>query len=77
MLSELEGFVLHEFRVDRLDGATDVIDAGRERWRRRQIKILVRDAPDAAMEALAGLGYTIVEPDGGPLAPNPAKLRTW
>ncbi|CAG7844409.1 hypothetical protein USB125703_00640 [Pseudoclavibacter triregionum] len=37
---------------------------GRERWRRIQLKALVRDAPDSAAEALRALGYAVAEPSG-------------
>ena len=76
-LEDFLQFVIHEFKVDRRSGAREAIAAGRERWRRRQIATLVRDAPDAAAEALESFGYTVTPPADGPKPPNTAKLRAW
>lgn len=76
-LEDVLAFLLHEFGIDRLPGAQAILCAGRVRWRRRQIATLVRDAPDEAVRVLTDLGYTVAEPDGGPVAPNPAKLQAW
>ena len=76
-LEDVVAFVLHEFGVDQVQGAQALLSAGRERWRRRQIATLVRDAPDEAVRVLTELGYTIGDPSTGPVAPKVAKLHAW
>lgn len=76
-LEDFLEFVLREFGVDRLPGAPDVIADGRERWRRRQIGTSVRDSPDEAVRVLRQLGYTVTDPEPGPNAGKPDKLRVW
>jgi hypothetical protein len=56
---------------------TTFIREGRERWRRRQIATLVRDAPDEAVRVLTDLGYAITAPADGPKLPNAEKLQSW
>lgn len=76
-LEDFLAFVLHEFKVDKCPGADQAIREGRERWRRKQIATLVRDAPDEACRVLGDLGYTVSEPAGGPKPPNTTKLQGW
>ncbi|GAA1864845.1 hypothetical protein GCM10009772_45480 [Pseudonocardia alni subsp. carboxydivorans] len=76
-LEDFLAFVLNEFKVDRCSGADDAIREGRERWRRRQIATLVRDAPDEAVRVLTDLGYAITAPADGPKLPNAEKLQSW
>ncbi|QUH01562.1 hypothetical protein HUO13_12745 [Saccharopolyspora erythraea] len=64
-----------EFRFDRLEGAQEAIESGRERWRRMQVATLVRDAPDEAVRILKEMGYSITGPVDGPRVPNTAALR--
>lgn len=76
-LEDFLAFVLHEFGVDRNDGADELLSQGRESWRRRQIGTLVRDAPDEAVRVLRDLGYTVTDPVTGPKPPNTDMLQTW
>ncbi|WP_143517140.1 hypothetical protein [Pseudonocardia sp. MH-G8] len=70
-------FVLHEFGVDRQPDAPHVLREGRERWRRRQIAALVRDAPDEAVRVLRDLGYAVADPTDGPVQAKAGKLQAW
>lgn len=75
----LEDFIdlmAYEFKFDLHAGAVQLLQEGRERWRRRQTGALVRDAPEEAVRVLKSLGYTVTEPPGGPRPPNSAMLRS-
>lgn len=63
-LEDVLEFLIEEFRVDTASGYQAVLEAGRQRWRRRQIGASVRDAPEVAAAILAELGYAIEPPDG-------------
>lgn len=76
-LEDVLAFVLHEFGIDHCVGADVLLREGRERWRRRQIATLVRDAPDEAVRVLRDLGYGITEPAAGPSQPKTSKLCAW
>jgi hypothetical protein len=67
--------VAREFRFDLKREASDVLEDGRERWRRRQIATLVRDAPDEAARVLQELGYDVQSPPSGHPPANTAGLR--
>lgn len=58
--------LVSEFAVTTVPGAQVVLNAGRARWRRRQIGAAVRDAPAEAVRVLGRMGYTVVEPAAGP-----------
>ena len=51
--------VMQEFGLDGQPGFQKVLDAGRTRYRDRQLRASVRDQPDAAIEALQQLGYRV------------------
>lgn len=55
----------------------EAVDAGRERFRRTQLRSAVRDAPEDAAEVLRVLGYTVTPPSSGPAPDNAPKLRAW
>ncbi|MEV4658094.1 hypothetical protein [Micromonospora sp. NPDC049301] len=55
--------VVVEFGVDHVDGWEAAVRAGREQWRRTQLRAAVCDAPDEAVAALRGLGYDVKPPD--------------
>ncbi|MFP5070168.1 hypothetical protein ACLFMI_10940 [Pseudonocardia nantongensis] len=76
-LEDVLAFVLHEFGVDRCAGSDPLLHAGRERWRRRQIATLVRDAPGEAVRVLRDLGYGVTDPVTGPAATKTGKLNAW
>lgn len=76
-LEDFLHFVIHEFRIDVLPGTPAVLAEGRERWRRRQIAALVRDAPDEAIRVLRELGYDVSAPATGEYKPNLVALQRW
>lgn len=74
-LEDFLHFLIHEFRIDALPGAPAVLCEGRERWRRKQIGALVRDAPDEAVRVLSELGYDISPPATGEHKPTLVALQ--
>lgn len=58
-LEDFIDLICYEFRFDLLPGAQETLEAGRERWRRRQIGALVRDAPEEAVRVLCDLDIAL------------------
>ncbi|MFC5993539.1 hypothetical protein ACFQE5_04825 [Pseudonocardia hispaniensis] len=75
-LEDFIDFIAYEFRFDLRSGAKAALAEGRERWRRKQIRALVRDAPEEAVQALTALNYTVIDPAEGPRQPNTKSLRS-
>jgi hypothetical protein len=75
-LEDFIQFLISECQFDSRDGGRAHVADGRERWRRRQIATVVRDAPEEAVRALRGLGYTVEGADPLP-AESPKALRNW
>jgi hypothetical protein len=71
--------LITDFRFDRLHDAQAAIDAGRIRWRRRQLAAMIRDdVPEAIRVMAEEFGYAVVVPDG--VASRPTRfdrLRNW
>lgn len=61
-LEDVLEMLVDEFGVDHHDGTFDALNAARERWRFTQTREAVRDAPQAAVEALQSLGYSVSWP---------------
>lgn len=76
-LEDFLHLVITEFRIDTHQNAMTVLGDGRERWRRRQVATLVRDAPDEAVRVLTELGYSVTDPADGAVLPRPESLRRW
>lgn len=76
-LEDFLHFLIHEFQIDVFPDALAVLADGRERWRRRQIGTLVRDAPDEAIRVLRELGYKVSAPTIGEHKPNSVALQRW
>lgn len=74
-IEDILQMVINEFGVDCEQGAQDVLDQGRERWRRRQVSALVRDVPSEATRALRDMGYRVRPPRSGPVADRLKNLR--
>src|SRR5262249_2529202 len=68
--------LIMEFGVDRMPQWRAAVEAGREGWRRRQLKAAVRDAPEDAAEALARMGWTVTPPEVIPPG-QPDRLRAF
>lgn len=71
-LEDILAVLVDEFGVEAVPGHRQVIEDGRERWRRRQTRAAVRDAPRDAIAELHDLGYEVTlrpghrEPGGQP-----------
>jgi hypothetical protein len=68
--------LVQDFGVDPLEGWEQVLAAGRERWRRRQVASAARDVPEVAARVLGDLGYTVTPP-AEPRPVNRAALQAW
>ncbi|MFI6624287.1 hypothetical protein [Streptomyces sp. NPDC050528] len=66
--------IVHEFDVDTVAGWEGVLTDGIRRWRDKQLRSAVRDAPDQAVEVLRAMGYQIAAPDSPAAPAAPAKL---
>jgi hypothetical protein len=75
-LEDFIQFLICECRFDGEAGWRAAVDAGRERWRRRQAAAVARDAPEEAARVLRALGYQITAPDPVP-QPTLKALRNW
>lgn len=76
-LEDALDLLIREFNVDVHPDATTAIQAGRERWRIIQTKVLVRDAPELAAGVLRKLGYKVDPPEGGPPPTDTEQLRKF
>ena len=76
-LEDVLQFLVVDCGVDHLAGWEAAVEAGRERWRRRQLGAAVRDVPEEAARVLRELGYSVVAPDVGELVENTRSLTTW
>jgi len=70
-------FLIQDCGFDARSDWKNHIAAGRERWRRYQVRAAVRDAPTDAADILRALGYTVTEPSGGAPPDSIAKLQAW
>ena len=70
-------FVVQECRLDAEVNAAQVLQEGRDRWRRRQLATMVRDVPEEAVRALAVLGYGVTDPPDGPAPVRRKTLDLW
>jgi hypothetical protein len=77
-LEDVLEMLVTEFGVDSTAKQLRELTAGRERWRRKQLRSVVRDAPLEAVEVLRTMGYT-VDWNGGTPPPreNVARLRDF
>lgn len=75
-LEDVLEMLIDEFGVDHDEGAIDVLRAARKRWRLTQTRAAVRDAPQAAVEELESLGYSVSwTGDGVEPSPRPDRLH--
>lgn len=75
-LEDFLEFLARDVGVDCVPGWDSAVADGRERWRRRQVRTLIRDVPALAAEQLAALGYGVTPP-GEPPAENLLALRGY
>lgn len=75
-LEDVIQFLIEECGIDSKDNWRTVIEAGREKWRRIQLRSAVRDAPEEAASVLRHLGYTVESPSEE-VADRLTPLRKW
>ncbi|WP_462203617.1 hypothetical protein [Frankia sp. CcWB3] len=75
-LEDFIQFLISECSFDAKEGWRAVVEAGRIRWRQRQIGALVRDAPEEAIRVLEENGYVVTR-SNDPLVGNAEKLARW
>ena len=75
-LEDLLQFLIEECGFDRLDDWRTHVEEGRERWRRKQVKAVVRDIHTEAAWVLKDMGYQVEPPDELP-EESPKALRAW
>lgn len=77
-LEDLLQLLIDEFRFDTMPQALDAIEAGRIRWRRRQLAAMVRDDPEVAARVLQQeLQYEVKPPNSGTHIVRFDRLRRW
>ena len=75
-LEDLLQFLIVECKFDKKRTWRKHVEAGREKWRRRQVSALVRDIHTDAARVLRRLGYTVTPPEDLPDESEKA-LRAW
>lgn len=71
-------FVIEELGVDSVTGWKAAVEDGRERWRRIQLRTVVRDLQSEAADTLKREGWTVIPPGSSATAPDaPDSLRRW
>lgn len=76
-LEDVLEMLIDEFAIDHEEGAREALAEARRVWRLTQTKAAVRDAPGAAVEALAALGYRITPPESAPTTRHEGRLRAF
>lgn len=76
-LEDLLQFLIQECGIDAQLRWRDAVDAGRQRWRRRQIKAAARDSPAEVAAVLAELGWSVHPPADGGQAENLRTMTVW
>lgn len=76
-IEDLLQFLIEECGIDPLPDWRDAVDEGRERWRRRQIRTVARDAPAEAAQVLRDLGWTVEAPLAGGVSENSRTMTAW
>ncbi|MET0989741.1 MAG: hypothetical protein ABWY54_03755 [Glaciihabitans sp.] len=76
-LEDLLQFLIEECGIDSNGDWAAAIAEGRERWRRRQVRTVARDAPAEVADVLRGLGWTVEAPVDGGESENIRTLTAW
>ena len=76
-IEDLIQFVIEECGVDAVPGWDRVVQAGRERWRRIQLRTVVRDLQQEAAAILVREGWTVTPPSDKELTESAATLSRW
>ncbi|MCX2750218.1 hypothetical protein OOZ51_20770 [Arthrobacter sp. MI7-26] len=75
-LEDMIQFLIDDCGVDSLSGWKDAVESGREKWRRIQLRSVVRDSPEDAASVLRNLGYAVEGPNEV-VADRLEPLRKW
>ena len=75
-VEDLIQFAIVECGVDFVAGWSSAIAEGREKWRRRQVRAIARDAQREVAAVLANEGWQVTPPEGE-IAENTKVLTTW
>jgi hypothetical protein len=75
-LEDVVQFLIAECSFDHLADWQRHVDAGRERWRRRQVAAAVRAVPSEAVRVLEDMGYTVNRTEAHP-ADSHSALTRW
>jgi hypothetical protein len=75
-LEDVVQFLIAECSFDHLADWQRHVDAGRERWRRRQVAAAVRAVPSEAVRVLEDMGYTVNRTEAHP-ADSYSALTRW
>ncbi|WP_369068708.1 hypothetical protein [Kineococcus terrestris] len=75
-LEDVLEVLVEELGVDRREGWSAALREGRQRWRHRQARTVVRDAPADAVDILRQLGYEVSWPHDSP-EPEGTPHRLW
>jgi hypothetical protein len=76
-LEDVVQFLAEEFSFDVLSTWKTAVEAGRQRWREKQVKAVVRDWQTVAAEALCDLGFAVEPPAEGILSTPTKALHAW
>jgi hypothetical protein len=76
-LEDLVEFLIRDCKFAAKDGWSQAVREGRERWRRLQVRAIVRDIPSEAVSVLEGLGYVIAAPPEGADLHSSKALHLW
>ncbi|MGP4001347.1 hypothetical protein [Streptomyces sp. 8N706] len=70
-------FLKREFAIDTVEGWRAVVEKSLREWRVTQVKSAVRDVPEAAVEVLRKLGYTVEPPKVVAQRPAPESVKLF
>jgi hypothetical protein len=76
-LEDIVEFLIRDCGFPGKDGWQELVREGRAKWRRIQIRAVVRDSPAEAIAALAAMGYSVALPELGEPAERVDKLTAW
>lgn len=68
-------FSINEFGLSAKLGAQKALEAGRARWKRKQLHAAISDSPTEAAEALKNLGWNVIQPENGPSETRLHKIK--
>lgn len=76
-VEDLIQFVIEECGVDSVKGWNKVVEEGRERWRRIQVRSVVRDLQQEAADVLEREGWTVTPPLNNQVTDSAETSQRW